>query len=117
MCYLTMKVVITPDSVTLTNYKSSKETNNVTKLNPRPIYQQSANPNATNSELDAKVVVNHNNKYPRLNETEWDIIFSQIDKKYKVIHEKLLSYKAEDVIVNRLCDTNLSAYDSIPTRY
>ena len=112
-----MKVIITPDSVTLTNYKSSKETNNVTKLNPRPIYQQSANPNATNSELDAKVVVNHNNKYPRLNETEWDIIFSQIDKKYKVIHEKLLSYKAEDVIVNRLCDTNLSAYDKIPTRY
>ena len=51
-----MKVIITPDSVTLTNYKSSKETNNVTKLNPRPIYQQSANPNATNSELDAKVV-------------------------------------------------------------
>ena len=112
-----MKVIITPDSVTLTNYKSSKETNNVTKLNPRPIYQQSANPNATNSELDAKVVVNHNNKYPRLNETEWDIIFSQIDKKYKVIHEKLLSYKAEDVIVNRLCDTNLSAYDKIPSRY
>ena len=112
-----MKVIITPDSVTLTNYNSSKETNNVTKLNPRPIYQQSANPNATNSELDAKVVVNHNNKYPRLNETEWDIIFSQIDKKYKVIHEKLLSYKAEDVIVNRLCDTNLSAYDKIPSRY
>ena len=112
-----MKVIITPDSVTLTNYKSSKETNNVTKLNPRPIYQQSANPNATNSELDAKIVVNHNNKYPRLNETEWDIIFSQIDKKYKVIHEKLLSYKAEDVIVNRLCDTNLSAYDKIPSRY
>ena len=113
-----MQVVITPDSITLTNYKSSKETNNVTKLNPRPVYQQSANPNATNSELDAKVVVNNNvNKYPRLNETEWDIIFSQIDKKYKVIHEKLLSYKAEDEIVNRLCDTNLSAYDKIPTRY
>jgi len=112
-----MKVVITPDSVTLTNYKSSKETNNVTKLNPRPVYQQTARSDATNSELDAKVVVNHNNKYPRLNETEWDIIFSQIDKKYKVIHEKLLSYKAEDVIVNRLCDTNLSAYDKIPSRY
>ena len=112
-----MKVVITPDSVTLTNYKSSKETNTMPKLNPRPIYQQSANPNATNSELDAKVVINHNNKYPRLNETEWDIIFSQIDKKYKVIHEKLLSYKAEDEIVNRLCDTNLSAYDKIPSRY
>ena len=112
-----MEVVITPDSVTLTNYKSSKETNNVTKLNPRPVYQQTARSDATNSELDAKVVVNHNNKYPRLNETEWDIIFSQIDKKYKVIHEKLLSYKAEDVIVNRLCDTNLSAYDKIPSRY
>ena len=112
-----MQVVITPDSVTLTNYKSSKETNNVTKLNPRPIYQQSANPNATNSELDAKVVVNHNNKYPRLNETEWGIIFEQIDNKYKVIRDKLLSYKAEDEIVNRLCDTNLSAYDKIPTRY
>jgi len=113
-----MKVIITPDSVTLTNYKSSKETNNVTKLNPRPIYQQSANPNATNSELDAKVVVNNNvNKYPRLNETEWGIIFEQIDNKYKVIIDKLLSYKAEDEIVNRLCDTNLSAYDKIPSRY
>ena len=32
-----MKVIITPDSVTLTNYNSSKETNNVPKLNPRPI--------------------------------------------------------------------------------
>ena len=113
-----MKVVITPDSVTLSNYKSSKETNNVTKLNPRPIYQQSARSNATNSELDAKVVVNNNaNKYPRLNETELGIIFEQIDNKYKVIRDKLLSYKAEDAIVNRLCDTNLSAYDSIPTRY
>ena len=111
-----MEVIITPDNVTLTHY-SSKETNNVPTLNPRPVYQQSANPNATNSELDAKVVVNHNNKYPRLNETEWDIIFSQIDNKYKVIIDKLLSYKAEDEIVNRLCDTNLSAYDSIPSRY
>ena len=87
-------------------------------LNPRPVYQQSARSNATNSELDAKqVVVNNANKYPRLNETEWDIIFTSIDNKYKVIHSKLLSYKAEDEIVNRLCDTNLSAYDSIPTRY
>ena len=112
-----MEVIITPDHVTLTN-KSLVQSNTMTKLNPRPVYHQSANPNATNSELDAKVVVNNNvNKYPRLNETEWDIIFSQIDKKYKVIHEKLLSYKAEDVIVNRLCDTNLSAYDSIPSRY
>ena len=111
-----MEVIITPDHVTLTN-KSSQETNNVTKLNPRPIYQQQANPNATNSELDAKVVVNHTNKLPRLNETEWGIIFEQIDNKYKVIRDKLLSYKAEDEIVNRLCDTNLSAYDSIPSRY
>ena len=87
-------------------------------LNPRPVYQQSARSNATNSELDAKqVVVNNANKYPRLNETEWDIIFNSIDNKYKVIIDKLLSYKAEDVIVNRLCDTNLSAYDSIPSRY
>ena len=113
-----MEVVITPDSVTLTNYKSSQETNNVTQLNPRPVYQQKARSNATNSELDAKVVVNNNNnKYPRLNETEWGIIFEQIDNKYKVIIDKLLSYKAEDEIVNRLCDTNLSAYDSIPSRY
>ena len=88
------------------------------KLNPRPVYHQTANPNATNSELDAKVVVNNNvNKFPRLNETEWDIIFTSIDNKYKVIIDKLLSYKAEDVIVNRLCDTNNSVYDSIPSRY
>ena len=113
-----MEVVITPDSVTLTNYKLPKETNNVTQLNPRPVYQQRARSNATNSELDAKRVVNNNaNKYPRLNETEWDIIFTSIDNKYKVIRDKLLSYKAEDEIVNRLCDTNLSAYDSIPSRY
>ena len=112
-----MEVVITPDSVTLTNYKSSQETNNVTQLNPRPVYQQKARSNATNSELDAKRVVNNNvNKYPRLNETEWGIIFEQIDNKYKVIRDKLLSYKAEDEIVNRLCDTNLSAYDKIPSR-
>ena len=113
-----MKVIITPDSVTLTNYKSSQETNNVTQLNPRPVYQQSARSNATNSELDAKVVVNNNvNKYPRLNETEWGIIFEQIDNKYKVIRDKLLSYKEEDVIVNRLCATNNSVYDNIPSRY
>ena len=54
-----MEVIITPDSVTLTNYKSSKETNTMPKLNPRPIYQQSANPNATNSELDAKIIIKH----------------------------------------------------------
>ena len=112
-----MEVVITPDSVTLTNYKSSQETNNVTQLNPRPVYKQSANPNATNSELDAKVVVNHANKLPRLNETEWDIIFSQIDNKYKVIIDKLISYKNEDEIINRLCDTSQSDYSRIPNRY
>ena len=113
-----MEVVITPDSVTLTNYKSSQETNNVTQLNPRPVYQQSARSNATNSELDAKVVVNNNNnKYPRLNETEWGIIFEQIDNKYKVIIDKLISYKNEDEIINRLCDTSQSDYSRIPNRY
>ena len=111
-----MEVIITPDNVTLTHY-SSKETNNVPTLNPRPVYQQSANPNATNSELDAKVVINPTNKLPRLNETEWMIIFEQIDNKYKVIIDKLKAYKNEDEIVNRLCDTNLSAYDKIPSRY
>ena len=112
-----MKVVITPDSVTLTNYKSSKETNNVTKLNPRPIYQQSANPNATNSELDAKVVVNHANKLPRLTNNEWDVIFSLIDNKYATIREKLKAYKEEDEIVNRLCASTISDYSRIPNRY
>ena len=112
-----MKVIITPDHVTLSP-KYLKEINTMPTLNPRPVYQQSARSNATNSELDAKqVVVNNANKYPRLNETEWDIIFTSIDNKYKVIRDKLLSYKAEDEIVNRLCDTNLSAYDSIPSRY
>ena len=112
-----MEVIITPDSVTLTNYKSSKETNNVTKLNPRPVYQQSANPNATNSELDAKVVVNHPNKLPRLTNNEWDTIFSLIDNKYATIREKLLSYKNEDEVINRLCDTSQSDYSRIPNRY
>ena len=111
-----MEVIITPDNVTLTHY-SSKETNNMTKLNPRPVYHQTANPNATNSELDAKVVVNHANKLPRLNETEWDTIFSQIDNKYVTIREKLLSYKNEDEIINRLCDTSQSDYSRIPNRY
>ena len=87
-------------------------------LNPRPVYQQSARSNATNSELDAKqVVVNNANKYPRLNETEWDIIFQSIDNKYKVIIEKLLSYKEEDEIVKQLCDSTISDYSRIPTRY
>jgi hypothetical protein len=112
-----MEVIITPDHVTLSP-KSLKEINTMPTLNPRPVYQQTARTNATNSELDAKRVVNNNvNKYPRLNETEWDIIFQSIDNKYKVIIDKLLSYKQEDVIVNRLCDTNNSVYDSIPSRY
>mgnify|MGYP001259803691 FL=1 len=112
-----MKVIITPDSVTLTNYQSSQETNNVTQLNPRPVYQRRARSNATNSELDAKQVVNNANKLPRLNETEWDIIFNEVDKKYHVIREKLLSYKNEDEIVNRLCATSISDYSRIPNRY
>ena len=112
-----MEVIITPDSVTLTNYKSLVQSNTMTKLNPRPVYHQTANPNATNSELDAKVVVTNTNKLPRLNETEWSIIFEQIDNKYKVIHEKLLSYKNEDEIINRLCDTSQSDYSRIPNRY
>lgn len=112
-----MEVIITPDSVTLTNYKSSKETNNMPKLNPRPVYQQSARSNATNSELDAKVVVNHANKLPRLTNNEWDVIFSLIDNKYATIREKLLSYKNEDEVINRLCDTSISDYSRIPNRY
>ena len=112
-----MEVVITPDSVTLTNYKSSKETNTMPKLNPRPVYQQSARSNATNSELDAKVVITHNNKLPRLTNNEWDTIFSLIDNKYATIREKLLSYKNEDEVINRLCDTSQSDYERIPNRY
>ena len=112
-----MEVIITPDHVTLSP-KYLKEINTMTKLNPRPVYHQNARINATNSELDAKVVVNNNvNKYPRLTNTEWGIIFEQIDKKYQVIIDKLQSYKEEDVIVNSLCDTNYSVYDNIPSRY
>ena len=112
-----MEVIITPDSVTLTNYKSSKETNNVTQLNPRPVYKQSANPNATNSELDAKVVITNNNKLPRLTNNEWDTIFSLIDNNYATIREKLKAYKEEDEIVNRLCASTISDYSRIPNRY
>ena len=120
-----MKVIITPDSVTLTNYKSSQETNNVTKLNPRPVYHQKANPNATNSELDAKLVVNNNNKLPRLNDNEWDAILSLVDDRlerqynlqFATIREKLKAYRNEDEIVNRLCATNISDYSRIPNRY
>ena len=111
-----MEVIITPDLEQL-YANHSKETNTMTKLNPRPVYQQSANPNATNSELDAKVVITNNNKLPRLNETEWGIIFEQIDNKYKVIRDKLLSYKNEDEIINRLCDSTQSDYERIPSRY
>ena len=120
-----MEVIITPDSVTLTNYNSSKETNNVTKLNPRPVYHQTANPNATNSELDAKVIVSNTNKLPRLDDNEWDAILSLVDDRlerqynlqYATIREKLKAYRNEDEIVNRLCDTNISDYDLIPDRY
>ena len=120
-----MKVIITPDSVTLTNYKSSQETNNVTKLNPRPVYHQTANPNATNSELDAKIVVNNNNKLPRLNDNEWDAILSLVDDRlerqynlqFATIREKLKAYRKEDEEINRLCDSTQSDYERIPSRY
>ena len=111
-----MEVVITPDHLTLTN-KSYVQSNTMTKLNPRPVYQQSARSNATNSELDAKVVVNHPNKLPRLTNNEWDTIFSLIDNNYATIREKLKAYKEEDEIVNRLCDTSISDYSRIPNRY
>ncbi len=97
-------------------------------------YSQTANPNATNSELDAKVIItpdhvtlNQNvNKYPRLNDDEWDEIIRLIDIEqvdivddkdnefYNNLRRKLLSYRAEDDIINKLCDT---PYDSIPQRY
>tara|TARA_B100000678_G_scaffold148761_1_gene124083 strand:+ start:24 stop:359 length:336 start_codon:yes stop_codon:yes gene_type:complete len=111
-----MEVVITPDHLTLTN-KSYVQSNTMTKLNPRPVYQQSARSNATNSELDAKVVVNHANKLPRLTNNEWDTIFSLIDNNYATIREKLKAYKEEDEIVNRLCASTISDYSRIPNRY
>tara|TARA_B100000287_G_scaffold222730_1_gene210099 strand:- start:875 stop:1183 length:309 start_codon:yes stop_codon:yes gene_type:complete len=99
-------------------------------------YSQTANPNATNSELDAKVIItpdhvtlNQNvNKYPRLNDNEWDEILKLIDIEqsyivdgndndnefYNTLRRKLLAYRAEDDIINKLCDT---PYDSIPQRY
>lgn len=80
-------------------------------------YKQEANPNATNSELDAKVVVNHANKLPRLTNNEWDTIFSLIDNKYATIREKLLSYKNEDEVINRLCASTQTDYSRIPNRY
>ena len=104
-----MKVIITPDSVTLTNYNSSKETNNVPKLNPRPIYQQQANPNATNSELDAKIVIKQGDKLPQLTNNEWDAILSLVDDRlerqynlqFATIREKLEAYRKEEEEINR----------------
>ena len=119
-----MEVIITPDHVTLTN-KSLVQSNTMTKLNPRPIYQQQANKYATNSELDAKVVVKQGDKLPRLTDNDWDAIFDLIDDKlerqyyqhYALIREKLKEYRKEDEIVNRLCDTDKSDYSSIPSRF
>ena len=119
-----MEVIITPDHVTLTN-KSLVQSNTMTKLNPRPIYQQQANKYATNSELDAKVVVKQGDKLPRLTDNDWDAIFDLIDDKlerqyyqhYALIREKLKEYRKEDEIVNRLCDSTISDYDKIPSRY
>ena len=119
-----MKVVITPDHVTLTS-KSNQQTNKMTKLNPRPVYHQTANPNATNSELDAKVIVSNTNKLPRLDDNEWDAILSLVDDRlerqynlqFATIREKLKAYRNEDEIVNRLCDSTISDYDKIPSRY
>jgi hypothetical protein len=119
-----MEVIITPDHITLTN-NYQQETNNVAQLKPRPIYHQNARSNATNSELDAKVVVNNTNKLPRLNDNEWDTIIDLIDDRldreycheYQVIKDKLEAYRNEDEIVNRLCDTSISDYSRIPDRY
>ena len=119
-----MEVIITPDLEPL-YANHSKETNTMTRLNPRPVYQGTANPNATNSELDAKVVITNNNKLPRLNDNEWDTIIDLIDDRldreycheYQVIKDKLEAYRNEDEIVNRLCDTSISDYSRIPDRY
>jgi len=96
----------------------------MTKLNPRPIYSQTANPNATNSELDAKVVVSDGRGFKRLTNDEWNVIFALVDtnldvlpKKYKNISKKLRQYQKEDEVVNRLCDTDQSAYERIPSRF
>ena len=119
-----MEVIITPDHVTLTN-KSLVQSNTMTKLNPRPIYQQQANKYATNSELDAKVVVKQGDKLPRLTDNDWDAIFDLIDDKlerqyyqhYALIREKLKAYRKEDEENNRLCDSTQSDYERIPSRY
>ena len=87
----------------------------MTKLNPRPVYNNPKKP----------VVNNNVNKFPRLTNQEWDDIIGLIDDKlerqyyecYQTIKDKLESYRQEDVIVNRLCDTNISDYDSIQNRY
>ncbi len=120
-----MEVIITPDSVTLTKPYSSQESNTMPKLNPRPVYHQQANPNATNSELDAKVIVSNTNKLPRLSDNEWDAILELVDDRlerqynlqFATIREKLKAYRNEDEIVNRLCDSTISDYDKIPSRY
>ena len=119
-----MEVIITPDHVTLTN-KSLVQSNTMTKLNPRPVYHQKANKYATNSELDAKVVVKQGDKLPRLTNNDWDAIFDLIDDKlerqyyqhYALIREKLKAYRKEDEEINRLCDSTQSDYSRIPSRY
>ena len=141
-----MEVIITPDSVTLTNYKSSKETNNVTKLNPRPVYQQSANPNATNSELDAKQIVTHkqlnSGQLDSLIEQYVELVVDNMDTKdlVRYAEEQLTDYFTklsqhdlkEDIdcysedLFDELVDNVLqqypkqdvnNSYQSIPTRY
>ena len=100
----------------------------MTTLNPKPVYRGTANPNATNSELDAKVVIKHPIKSTTLTNVEWDVIFDALyyyqglqtqikETSKKEIREKLLAYKKEDETVNRLCATDLSAYNSIPSRF
>jgi len=87
----------------------------MTQLNPRPIYQQTANPNATNSELDAKVVVSDGRGFDRLTNNEWDVIIDSVSDNN--LKNKLRTYRKEDEVVNRLCDTDKSDYRSIPSRF
>ena len=87
----------------------------MTQLNPRPIYQQTANPNATNSELDAKVVVSDGRGSDRLTNNEWDVIIDSVSDNN--LKNKLRTYRREDEVVNRLCDTDKSDYSSIPSRF
>ena len=119
-----MEVIITPDHVTLTN-KSYVQSNTMTKLNPRPVYHQKANPNATNSELDAKIVIKQGDKLPQLTNNEWDAILSLVDDRlerqynlqFATIREKLEAYRKEEEEINRLCASTQSDYSRIPTRY